>query len=280
MVTGLPAIRRTSRRPVQSGASGSSVSAFSSLSCQNRIRPALPWACSTRELNCWYVSLASSLLNSWAISGWLMPLKIPARTWSNGRSLAKTCRRMTTPSTCPEDGTMKTEQGIDVVMLRHVFASDRPFDQVLAGIFSGISQPDIAQLFSKLEASDTYQQFSSLVEQAQGSAGLMRFWQLNEENALTLDPEAPDWTGRRLVRLIAGNPVTMGQMTRHVADAGSYAPVTILIEETPDDGTRVAYDSVVSALAPYDNAAASTVAEQLDAEVLGLLREATAVPAR
>ena len=42
----------------------------------------------------------------------------------------------------------------------------------------------------------------------------------------------------------------------------------------------MAYDSVVSALAPYDNAAASTVAKQLDAEVLGLLREATGVPAR
>jgi hypothetical protein len=175
---------------------------------------------------------------------------------------------------------LKSEQVLDVVMRRHVFASDRPFDQVPAGIFGGISQPDIAQLFSKLEASGTYQQFSSLVEQAQGSAGLMRFWQLGLDNALTLDPEAPDWTGRRLVRLIAGNPVTMGQMTRHVADAGSYAPVTILIEETPDGGTRVAYDSVVSALAPYDNAAASTVAKQLDAEVLGLLREATGVPAR
>ena len=51
-------------------------------------------------------------------------------------------------------------------------------------------------------------------------------------------------------------------MTRHIPDAGSYAPVTILIEETPDGGTRVAYDSVASALAPYDNAAASTVAER------------------
>jgi len=53
----------------------------------------------------------------------------------------------------------------------------------MAGIFGGISQPDIAQLFSKLEASDTYQQFSSLVEQAQGSAGLMRFWQLDLDMA-------------------------------------------------------------------------------------------------
>jgi hypothetical protein len=94
--------------------------------------------------------------------------------------------------------TMAAEQVLDVVMRRHVIDSDRPFDQVLAGIFGGISQPDIAQLFGELEASGTYQQFSSLVEQAQGSAGLMRFWQLDLDNALTLDPEAPDWTGQGL----------------------------------------------------------------------------------
>ena len=101
----------------------------------------------------------------------------------------------------------------------------------------------------------------------------MRFLQLDLDQALTLDPQAPDWTGRRLVRLIAGNPVTMGEMTRHVADAGSYAPVTILIQEMPDGGTRVAYDTVASAIAPYHNAAATEVAEQLDTEVLGLLRQ-------
>jgi len=71
----------------------------------------------------------------------------------------------------------------------------------------------------------------------------------------------------------------MGEMTRHVADAGSYAPVTILIQEMPGGGTRVAYDSVASAIAPYHDAAASEVAERLDAEVLGLLRQVTGVPA-
>jgi hypothetical protein len=103
----------------------------------------------------------------------------------------------------------------------------------------------------------------------------MRFYQLELDNALSLDPQAPDWTGRRLVRLIADNPITMGQMTRHVPDADSYAPVTILIQETPAGGTRVAYDSVASAIAPYDNAAASEVAERLDTEVLALLRQPT-----
>jgi uncharacterized protein (DUF302 family) len=172
---------------------------------------------------------------------------------------------------------MASERVLDVMVRRHVFETDRPIASVLEGIFGGISQPDIAELLGKLAASTTFQEFSSLVDQAQGSAGLMVFLQLDLDQALTLDPQAPDWTGRRLVRLIAGNPVTMGQMTRHVPDAGSYAPVTILIEETPGGGTRVAYDSVASEIARYDNAAASEVAGRLDAEVLGLLREATAL---
>jgi len=161
---------------------------------------------------------------------------------------------------------------------RHVLDSERPFSAVLDGIFGGISQPDIGLLFSKLAATTSYQEFSSLVAHAQGSAGLMVFLHLDLDQALTIDPQAPGWTGRRLVRLIAGNPVTMGEMTRHVADAGSYAPVTILIQELPDGGTRVAYDTVTSALAPYHNAAATQTAQRLDTEVLALLREVTGAP--
>jgi uncharacterized protein DUF302 len=88
---------------------------------------------------------------------------------------------------------------------------------------------------------------------------------------------APSQDGepRRLFRLIAGNPVTMGEMTRHLPDAGSYAPVTILIQELPEGGTRIAYDTVASAIAPYHDAAATQVAERLDSEVLGLLRQVT-----
>ncbi len=174
---------------------------------------------------------------------------------------------------------MTSEQVLEVLVRRHVFHSERPFSSVLEGIFGGISQPDIGLLFSKLAASTSYEQLSSLVRQAQGTAGLIRFLELDLDTVLTLDPLAPDWTGRRLVRLIAGNQVTMGQMTRHVADAGSYAPVTILIQQMPDGGTRVAYDTVASAIAPYHDAAASEVAERLDTEVLDLLRQVTGVPA-
>jgi Domain of unknown function DUF302 len=177
-----------------------------------------------------------------------------------------------------QGGTLSSEDVLEVRVSRHVFVTEAPFSNVINGVYEGISQPDIETLFGELAASTTYGQLSSLVRQAQGSAGLMRFLQLDLSAVLSLDPEASGHASRRLVRLIAGNPVTMGQMTRHLPDAGSYAPVSILIQELPKGGTRIAYDTVSSAIAAYGNAAATEVAEHLDSEVLGLLRQAAGVP--
>ncbi len=44
----------------------------------------------------------------------------------------------------------------------------------------------------------------------------------------------------RILRIVAGNPLIMKEMAKHVPDAGSYAPVTILIDERADG--RVARD--------------------------------------
>ena len=173
---------------------------------------------------------------------------------------------------------MASEEVLDIPVRRHVLTSERPFQAVLDGIYDGISQPDIGALFATLAASTSYAEFTALVRHAQGSAGLMRFWHLDDDHVLALDPQARDQAGRRLVRLIAGNPVTMGQMTRHLPAAGSYALATILIQELPG-GTQVAYDTVTSAIAPYGDAAASQVAQRLDTEVLSLLRDATGLPA-
>jgi hypothetical protein len=174
---------------------------------------------------------------------------------------------------------VESEQVLDIPLRRHVLTSGRPFQVVLDGIYAGIGQPDTGALFARLAASSSYEEFSALVGQAQGSAGLFRFLHLDDDHVLALDPQADQQAGRRLVRLIAGNPVTMGQMTRHLPAAGSYAPVTILIAELPGGGTQVAYDTVASAIAPYADTAASRVAQQLDSEVLALLHHATGIPA-
>jgi hypothetical protein len=84
-----------------------------------------------------------------------------------------------------------SEQVLDIPVRRHVLTSERPFQAVLDGIYGGISQPDIGALFAKLAASASYEEFSALVRHAQGSAGLMRFLHLDDDQVTILVQELP-----------------------------------------------------------------------------------------
>jgi len=76
----------------------------------------------------------------------------------------------------------------------------------------------------------------------------------------------------KIVRLVIGNPLVMKEMAKHVPDAGSYAPVTVLVDERGDT-VHLSYDKMASLLAPYGNAEATAVARDLDSKVENLLRE-------
>jgi uncharacterized protein (DUF302 family) len=85
-------------------------------------------------------------------------------------------------------------------------------------------------------------------------------------------------TGRatpKMIRFVIGNPLIMREMAKHVPDAGSYAPVTVLVDERAD-GVHLSYDRMASFLAPYENAAALNVARELDAKVEAMLASAAA----
>ena len=79
----------------------------------------------------------------------------------------------------------------------------------------------------------------------------------------------------RIIRLIIGNPLIMKEMAKHVPDAGSYAPVTVLVDERAD-GVHISYDRMASLLAPYGDRDALRVARDLDAKVENVLRQAAA----
>jgi uncharacterized protein (DUF302 family) len=74
-------------------------------------------------------------------------------------------------------------------------------------------------------------------------------------------------------RFIIGNPLIMKEMVKHVPEAGSYAPITLLIDER-SDGVHLGYDKVESFLGPYGNANALTVARSLDDKIEKLMRDA------
>jgi hypothetical protein len=63
-------------------------------------------------------------------------------------------------------------------------------------------------------------------------------------------------------------------MTRLVADAGSFAPVTVLIDQRPD-GVHLSYGEMASFLAPYGNAEALSIARDLDTKVRRVLESAS-----
>ena len=67
----------------------------------------------------------------------------------------------------------------------------------------------------------------------------------------------------------------MKEMAKHVPDAGSYAPVTVLVDERAD-GVHLSYDRMASSLASYGNRDALDVARDLDKKIEDQLREAAA----
>ena len=59
-------------------------------------------------------------------------------------------------------------------------------------------------------------------------------------------------------------------MLERSPDAGSYAPVTILVDERLD-GVRLSYDRMATFLAPYGSGEALKVARDLDAKIETIL---------
>ena len=165
-----------------------------------------------------------------------------------------------------------THEDEEVVELRRFsVTTDRPFDDVVAAVYAGLGRvPDFRESVRSWSAASDRAEFDAMVEPLAGSSGLIEFMSLDLGAVLAVRDED---RSRRLLRIIAGNPVTMSKMTATVPDAGSYAPVTILIAERPE-GVTLSYDRVASAIAPYAGDEASTVAGKLDEAVLGLLRDA------
>ena len=78
-----------------------------------------------------------------------------------------------------------------------------------------------------------------------------------------------------MIRFVIGKPLSMKEMAKHVPDAGSYAPVTVLVDERAD-GVHLSYDRMASLLAPYGDLDALQVARNLDKKIEDLLRQAAA----
>jgi hypothetical protein len=153
---------------------------------------------------------------------------------------------------------------------RVTLTTSRRFADVVAHIERALGHPNVGELFQKIEAAQTPDEVNRVVAAAAGPLQLMEFMRL--DLGLMLRKDGPP-IGRNALRFIVGNPVIMREMVRGTPDAGSYAPVTVLIDER-EGGVQISYDRVASLLAPYGDPHGLQVARDLDAKIEGLLHEA------
>jgi len=157
---------------------------------------------------------------------------------------------------------------------RFSVTSTKPFAEVVSAIRAQVGHPNIAKFLSDISTAKGNHELQEIVADAVRPTDLMEFMHFDQGAVLRLEPgsDAPN-----VLRLLIGNPITMREMVKHVHDAGSYAPVTILIDERPD-AVHISYDRMVSLIAPYENSEALKVARALDNKVEDLLVSAAQSP--
>lgn len=155
---------------------------------------------------------------------------------------------------------------------RFSLTTSKPFNEVIAGVNAAIGHPDMGEFGRSTREARFFAELKSAVEKGLSTAGLMLFMQL--DHGAILRKEAGRETPK-MIRFVIGNPLIMKEMVKHVPDAGSYAPVTVLVDERAD-GVHLSYDRMASFLAPYGKHDALEVARDLDKKIEDLLREAAA----
>jgi uncharacterized protein (DUF302 family) len=157
-----------------------------------------------------------------------------------------------------------------VEMERFTLISARPFDEVVAAIKTSIGNPNMAEFWKSTQEAQSAAELDAAIQRVLGRTGLMLFVEFDHGMIVCKGTERHT---SRIIRLVIGNPLIMKEMAKHVPDAGSYAPVTVLVDERAD-GVHLSYDRMASLLTPYGNNEALNVARDLDAKVEDLLRQA------
>jgi uncharacterized protein (DUF302 family) len=153
---------------------------------------------------------------------------------------------------------------------RLTIVSSKPFEAVVSAIEKAIGRPDMLEFGKASAGAKTYAELENLVNRSVSELGLMLFMKLDLGAVLRKE----DGLARpKAQRFIIGNPLIMKEMVRDVPEAGSYAPITLLIDER-SDGVHLGYDKVESLLAPYGSAKALSVARSLDQKVEKLMADA------
>src|SRR5438270_2919095 len=150
---------------------------------------------------------------------------------------------------------------------RFSVTTSMPFEAVVAALKDAVGRLDLGEFAKASKQAGTFAQLKEVIDRNLGKTGLMLFTEFDHGAILRKETGL---TTPKIVRLVIGNPLVMKEMAKHVPEAGSYAPVTVLVDERAD-GVHLSYDRMASLLAPYGNMEAIAVARDLDSKIENLL---------
>src|SRR5262249_16307316 len=139
---------------------------------------------------------------------------------------------------------------------RFSVTSSKPFEAVASDLrASVVGRPELAEFMRATKASRTYGELEDVIREGVGRTGLILFLEMDLGEFLRKETGL---AAANIIRFLIGNPLIMKEMAKHVPDAGSYAPVTVLLDERAD-WVHLTYDKMASLLAPYGSKEALAV---------------------
>src|SRR5713101_653532 len=109
---------------------------------------------------------------------------------------------------------------------RFTLGSSKSFDHVVAALNSAVGHPDMAEFWKSTHQAQSDAELQNTIEKGLGRTGLMLFVEFDHGAVVR------SGTGRatpKMIRFVIGNPLIMREMAKHVPEAGSYAPVKVLV---------------------------------------------------
>jgi uncharacterized protein (DUF302 family) len=156
-----------------------------------------------------------------------------------------------------------------VTVERFSVATSKPFNQVMAALRSALEQPNMGEFIKSTRGTATLAERGHEIHREAPQKGLIIFMELDQAEILRRET-GPG--GPKIIRLLIGNPLITKEIVKLVPEAGSYTPVTVLVDQRPD-GVHLSYDRLASLLSDCRVPEALAAARDLDSRIESLLRD-------
>jgi uncharacterized protein (DUF302 family) len=117
--------------------------------------------------------------------------------------------------------------------------SYKSFEDVVVAFEAAVGHPNMSGFQNEISETKSYAEMEGIIQKGLGKSGFMELARFDLGAILRKERGLET---RESVRFLIGNPLIMKEMVKHVPDCGSYAPVTVLIDERPD-GVHLSYDT-------------------------------------